>query len=494
MQRLPGSLIGTLQGAVLEESRAPYYVLLCRHLRSAILEGALAAGERLPSTRTLASDLGVSRTTVEAAYAQLSADGFITRHVGAGSYVTGHMRPAAAPPLVPAAAAGPHRTFSRRGKQIAAGAESILPLPTLVFSACMPSLEAFPAGVWNRLLSRQLRKVSERALVQTAPAGDRMLREAVAAHAAASRGVRCSWEQVLILSSTQQALDLSARLLMDPGDACWIEEPGYLGARGALMGAGARLIPIPVDRRGIDVAHGERAGPGARLAYVSPSSQYPLGASLALERRLALLAWAQRTGAWILEDDYDSEFRPPRAPVMALQGLGGGDRVLYMGTFNKVLFPGLRLAFLIVPAPLAEGFGRALAAAGGAPSSVLQLALADFMAEGHLAAHVRRVRQLYRSRREAFLERAQRVLGPGIAVDADATGLQVILWLPDGSDDVAVSRAARQAGLDLPPVSRMYLGAPGRAGLVVSDAGERPDRVEAGLASLARILAGIGMA
>jgi GntR family transcriptional regulator/MocR family aminotransferase len=318
-------------------------------------------------------------------------------------------------------------------------------------------------------------------------AGYRPLREAIATHVAAARAVRCDWRQVIVFSSTQQSLDLAARLLLDPGDSVWMEEPGYPGARAAFTASGARVVPVPVDGMGLSVSAGKTLAPATRLAYVTPSHQFPLGTTLSLARRLELLRWATEHEAWIIEDDYDSEFRYTGRPLASLQGIDGGERVIYAGTFNKIFFPSLRLAFLIVPEALVDSFTAARAATDGAPPTLLQGALADFIASGHLAAHIRRMRELYRSRRDALLDAASEI-GRLVALGPADTGLHVVAHLPDGADDRDIARRAHAQGLGAPPLSRYYLGPPSASGLLLGYAHEPPERIRQGIRTLARVL------
>jgi len=489
-----GLLISPLRSKTTEEA-VPLYAQVYRRIRQLILSGSLGAGQRLPSARSLAVDISASRTTVEAAYAQLWAEGFIVRRVGSGTYVAAVLP--GVPPVRGRAASrtratekapGAEANLSRRGRALdAAGRQVSLSAP-LWFSSCVPALDLFPVDIWNRLLSRRARRLGKDALALAAPAGIRALREAIAAHIAAARGVHCDWRQVLALSSTQQALDVAARLLLDDSEAVWFEEPGYLGGRAALQGAGGRLVPVPVDNEGMVLDRAMAEAPAARLAYVTPSHQFPLGVTLSLPRRLQLIGWARRERSWIFEDDYDSEFRYAGHPLTALHGLDENGRVLYAGTFNKMLFPGIRIAFLVLPEALIESFSNAIGATSGSLSTLTQYALADLLAEGHFATHLRRVRQLYAERRDALLTAVGKHLGDRVRLGPVDTGLHAIVWLQRGVNDAAVSRRAADAGMDLPPLSRYYLGRPAGPGLLLTYAGEAPDRIEVGIRRLARLL------
>jgi GntR family transcriptional regulator/MocR family aminotransferase len=478
------------------EAAVPLYAQVYRRVRDVIMSGSLAAGQRLPSARSLAGDIGASRTTVEAAYAQLWAEGFIVRRVGSGTYVAPALP--GVPPMggrgaarrVPEKGRGSEATLARRGRALdAAGRQVSLSAP-LWFSSCVPALDLFPVDIWNRLVSRRARHLGTEALAQAPPAGVRVLREAITAHIAAARGVRCDWRQVLVLSSTQQALDLTARLLLDEGESVWFEEPGYLGGRAALAGAGGRLVPVAVDGEGLVVERARAGAPAARLAYVTPSHQFPLGVTLSLPRRLQLIDWARRERSWVFEDDYDSEFRYTGHPLTALHGLDENGRVLYAGTFNKMLFPGVRLAFLVLPETLIEPFVSALGATSGSLPTLSQYVLADFLSEGHFAAHLRRVRQLHGERRDALLIAVQKHLGDRVRLGPVDTGLHSVAWLPRGTNDAALSSRAADAGMDLPPLSRYYLERPAGPGLLITYAGEAPERIGEGMRRLGRLVGG----
>ena len=454
-------------------SRLPLHRQLYEGVRENILEGRLSAGVKLPSTRALSSELGVSRNTVMNAFLQLVAEGYLEGQVGSGTYVSrslpdellraqfstgsGHVRGLEDGGL------------SERGATLAA-ARAITSRDhgaPRAFRPCIPALDAFPFEIWERLVRRRWRRRSAELLGYGHPAGYRPLREGIADYLGASRAVRCSWEQVIVVSGSQQGLDLAAKLLLDPGDAAWIEDPGYVGARAALVGVGARLVPVPVDGEGIDVAAGERIEPGARLAYVTPSHQYPSGVTMSLPRRLRLLEWAKRTGARVVEDDYDSEYRYSGRPLEALQGLDSGGQVIYVGTFSKVLFPSLRLGYLVVPENLVDAFCAARALSDRHSPIVEQAVLTDFIVEGHFSRHMRRMRTLYAERQTTLVEAAGRELAGILEVRPAEAGMHLVGRLPEGADDLSAARRAYRLGVEAPALSAHAMEPLSRGGLLL---------------------------
>lgn len=468
-------------------------------LREAILRGQLPAGTRLPASRVLAADLNVSRNTVTNAYEQLMAEGYLEGRTGAGTFVTGDLPdvmlqvgpPPASPPTHLAQPQLDHRLLSPRGAIMAAAPVSPArdddgPRP---FRAGLPALDAFPFKLWGRLLSRRWRNLSPAMLAYGQAAGYQPLRQAIAAYLGAARGVRCEAAQVIIVAGAQQAIDLAARVLLNPAEAVWIENPGYLGARGALLAAGARLVPVPVDARGLDVEAGVRACPQARMAYISPSHQYPLGVTMSLPRRLALLQWASQAQAWILEDDYDSEFRYTGPPLAALQGLDATGRVIYIGTFSKVLFPALRLGYLVAPPALVEAFVAARGLADRGSPWLEQAVLADFITEGHFARHIRRMRALYAERQSALVELAQQRLAGLLDIKSAEAGLHLVGWLPAGVDDREISQRLAAHGLEALPVSSYAITPLPRGGLILGYAATDLTAIRQGVHRLEAILA-----
>jgi GntR family transcriptional regulator / MocR family aminotransferase len=457
-------------------------------VRRAILDGVVAPGTRLPSSRALADDLGVSRTTTLLAVEQLQAEGYLTARRGSGTFVASELpddllrRQATRP-----AARLRHPPLSRRGAALVAAPQGAQRLggPPRAFRIGTPGVDRFPVSLWWRLTSRRLRSVTSAQLDYGDPAGLPALREAIAAHVQAARGTRCEAAQVLIVAGAQQGLELISRLLLDPGDRVWMEEPGYPGARSALLGAGARILPVRVDADGLDVETGARRAGDARLVYVTPSHQYPLGVPMSLPRRLALLRWASAARAWVIEDDYDSEFRYGARPVPCLHGLDVDGRVIYVGSFSKTLFPALRLGFLIVPRDLQEGLVAARAAADQHPPVLDQAVLADFIVEGHFARHLRRMRVVYRERLDALTAAAERFGRGVLRVRPTRTGLHAIADL-DGVDAAGVSREAAARGVEATPLSAYFAGRePPPNALVLGFAAVRPEAARRGMERLA---------
>ncbi len=463
-------------------------------LSEAILSRRLVPGTRLPPTRALAAELGVSRNTVVNAFEQLLAEGYIEGKVGSGTFVSlalpdeilrGRAKQAPLHHTVP-----PHPVLSRRGSLIAATsvtASGDAGRPR-AFRPGVPALDAFPFETWVRLANKRWRILPREFLTYRDAAGYPPLREAIAAYLGASRGVRCEPAQVIVVSGSQQGLDLAARVLLDPGDSVWVEDPGYRGARSVLLGAGARLVPVPVNAEGLNVSAGIKQGGGARMVYVTPSHQYPLGVTMTLGRRLTLLDWANRSGAWVLEDDYDSEYRYAGRPLPALQGLDTAGRVIYIGTFSKVLFPALRLGYLVVPPELAEAFVAARAMTDRQPPILEQAVLADFIAEGHFARHIRRMRTLYAERQEVLVEAAKHELGGVLEIASAQAGLHLLAYLRKGLDDRQVSQRLAAIQLEAPPLSAYSSSHLEHGGLVLGYAAVTEPEIREGVRKMKTIL------
>ena len=485
-----------------EEAPLPLHRQVYGHLRQAILTGRLPAGTKLPSTRALAAQLSLARNTISAAYDQLLAEGYLLTRNGAGTYVCGTLpdetfrparqRPALIPPP-PAPATVPRlsRWASRAvdGARADRGSPPASGLPFDFRHGC-PALDRFPTEIWRRLLARQLQRGERHSFDYAPSAGYVPLRRAIADYLRRSRAVRCSPEQVLIVNGSQQGLDLMARLLLDPGDTVIVEDPGYAGARRAFAAHGATLLPAPVDAAGLvsESLEGLSDETSPRLVYVTPSHQFPTGALMSLPRRLALLRWARERGALVLEDDYDSEFRYAGRPVEALQGLDEAGTVVYLGTFSKVLFPALRIGYLVLPEPLIAPAQAAKWLSDRFTPTLEQQALAEFFDEGHFERHLLRMRRVYHSRRDAFLSAVDRELGELVEPVIADTGLHALVRLR-GTLAVGelVARAAA-AGVGIYPAGPHYLHPPDGAALVMGFTGLDELHIAEGLRRLGKVM------
>jgi len=431
----------------------PIYLQICERFRTAIASGHLRPGDRVPALRGLATQLSTARGTVELAYTILVDEGYLQMRGAAGTFVS--------PSLPASLKIAPNASEAARTTQSAsrpvAVAMSGEPRP---LQPGLPALDAFPRNVWHRLLSSRARSGDRAMLAYPDPAGYRPLREHIATYLGLSRGVNCVPEQVFVTGGYRATLELVLRSLAKPDDGMWYEDPGYLLARGFLAETGMHLIPVPVDEDGIDVERGKRLDPQARFALVTPSHQSPLGRTLSLTRRMALLDWAEKSGSWIIEDDYDSEFRYTGRPLPALKSLDRRDHVIYCGTFSKVMFPGLRLAYAVVPQRAVERVGRVAHSMNAGSPTLSQAAVADFMERGHFARHLKRMRTLYGERRVLLVRALEAAFGDRLSVDLPPGGIQFAAHFtmgPDGPvDDVAVAARAREAGLAVLPLSVWY--------------------------------------
>jgi len=479
-----GALLPSI--AIDRAAATPLGAQLAHALRELIVTAVLRPGDRLPSSRTLAADLGLSRTTVVDVYDQLTAEGLIVSRVGDGAYVSAD---AVARPARPAADGRPARLARLAGE----ASEQFLPRiahPAVprAFVTGTPAYDAFPMPLWSQLTARVLRGPRPALMRYPDAGGLPALREAIAGHLRMNRGIACAADEVFVFQGAQDAFTRIAAALLDPGDPVWFENPGHIGARNALIAAGARLVPVPVDHEGLDVAAGLAAAPAFRLAFVTPAHQQPLAVAMSLERRRALIAAAERADAWILEDDAVGELHFVGRPPPPLRGLDPSARVIHVGSFSKSLFPALRLGFALVPPGLAEVFERiAGAILQGAPTP-LQATLAAFIADGHFAAHVRRMRKLYAERHDALIDAAARRLDGLIEIRPTRSGLATIGHLPPDADEEAIAVAAAARSLSVAPVSRFCLAPiPGRA-LALGFAAAPPREIVAGVEALANAL------
>lgn len=506
------SMLDTLAWcAQLDRSAAtPLYQQLCDSLRTAILAGRIEPGVRLPSTRDLADELNISRNTVVVAYDQLQAEGFLDALVGHGTVVSRQLSNRLRRPPAGDHAEAPLRLAARAAQvqRLAARGQAAAPAPiphraATLFRVGVPALDEFPMKTWGRIVSRRAHRLSADHLDYQGAAGHAPLRRAIAAYLGVSRGITCDADEVLIVAGAQGGMSLAAQVLLDPGETAWVEDPGYRNALGALVGAGVRAQPVPVDSEGIDVTMGRRLAPAARLACVTPSHQFPLGITMSLSRRLDLLAWARQAGAWIMEDDYDSEFHYAGHTVRALRGLDcGADQVIYVGSFSKIMFPGLRLGYLVVPGAHARAFQAALRFTQLQVPLLEQAATADFILEGHLARHIGRMRSIYAERQAALVSSLRRHFGGPAGLPAG--GMHLVLPLGDGCNDVAIAALAARQGLGVQALSPHCAesgaitgadtgaGHPSRRGLLIGFANTPVERMERGVATLAAIVDQVG--
>ncbi|MFP2905670.1 PLP-dependent aminotransferase family protein [Pyxidicoccus sp. 3LFB2] len=470
-------------------SKASLQEQLCQGLRQAISTGVLAPGTRLPSTRQLASELAVSRTTVVASLLQLLEEGYLTARERSGTFVAedaGRLAAAPAGGRPRASSDSPLRLSRRMTELERAWTEGVLPAPGArprAFRLSRPALDHFPVRDWSRILSRRAARISYAQLDYGEEAPE--LRSAIAQLVSSSRGMRVHADQVLLFTGSQRALEFAVGAVLDRGDKAWMEDPGYAGARGVLRAAGASIISVPVDDQGLVVAEGVARAKDARLAFTTPSCQFPLGVTMSLSRRQELLRWADAANACIVEDDYDCEFRYTGAPLAALHGLDASHRVLYVNSFSRTMFPALRLGYLVAPERLAERLRRARATLEEPLPSLVQLALVDFIAEGHFVRHLRKMKVLYRQRRDALLSAASAAGLHRLKVRRVESGLHAIAELPEGVDAEAVCVAAARRGVEVLPLSRFSADARSApAALVLGFGAVDPERARDGMTGL----------
>ena len=484
-------------GALLQSVRidrascAPLGHQLARALRELMLGAVLRPGDRLPSSRTLARDLGVSRTTVVDVYEQLAAEGLIVARVGAGTLVSTALRGHIAPSAPPAPRPG-HRP-ARLARLAADASEQFFPRighpqGSRAFTTGTPAYDAFPLPLWAQLSARALRGSRHELLRYPEAGGLPELREAIAGHLRMNRGVTCRAEEIFVVGGAQEAFNRIANLLIDPGDPVWFENPGHIGARNSFVAAGAALVPVPIDDQGLDVAAGLAAAPAFRLAFTTPAHQQPLGVTMTLERRLELLAAAEAADAWLVEDDYDGEFWYAGHMPPTLRSIDVSGRVIYVGSFSKSLFPALRIGFILAPPGLAEVIGRVGRAVLQGPPTALQATLAAFIREGHFAAHIRRMRGIYAERHDALMEAASRHLAGRLALRPTRTGLQTVGILPPGSDEARIAAAAAARGVTVAPVSRFCIAPIATRALSLGFSAVPPRELVAGVTALRDVL------
>ncbi len=481
---------------ITDDTAVPKHRQIFDQLRTAILDGRLRPGRRLPSTRALAKEIGVSRNTVMSAYDQLLAEGYTSGTVGSGTRVSEVL-----PEDVLAARSvhGDTRNAEdarpQRLSQTAMILQKAPPRPpsggrSQAFKTGTPEIERFPWNLWSRMIARFWRQPPRTLLSYGEVGGYMPLRAAIADYLRAVRGLKCETEQVVVTTGAQQAIDLAVRCLLDPGDTVWAEEPGYVGIRGVVTAVGATLAPVPVDAEGLNVAAGIRSAPNARMAIVTPSHQYPLGTVMSLRRRLELMEWAAAQDAWILEDDYDSEYRYTGRPLSALQGLDAAGRVIYVGTFSKVLFPAIRLGYLVLPPDLVQPFLRVRRNLDDQTPIAMQPVLAEFIDSGHFAAHVRRMRVLYAERQAMLTAALRETLADRITIEGEEAGMHIVArFAPNlGVRDIDVEQRAAEAGLTVAALSRYYTGAERQNGLLLGYASVPERDIKRGVATLGHVI------
>ena len=463
---------------------------LCDELRRAILEERLPRGIRMPGTRTFAAQYKIARRTAVTVYEQLQSEGYLTSSLGSGTVVNSRL-PEDWLGEIPAKTSAfpkklPHKAVSHPPRT--EFEEVMSPGPARPFHPIAPDLSEFPIDTWARLSSRRLRRIPTSILARGELAGFRPLRESVAAYLGSSRGVTRSPDEIIIVSGVQQALDLLARLLITPGDHVWVEDPGYTGAVDAFRQAGACIIPVKVDAAGFDPGLAGRLSKTARLAYVTPAHQFVLGATMPVERRLSLLSMARERCAYVIEDDYDSEFRFAGQPIPALQSLDRADSIIYTGSFNKVLFPSLRIGYIALPPALVEAVLKLRWQTDRYPPGLTQAVLCDFIAEGHFGRHVRRMRELYAARLCSFQTHGSRYLGELLELPRVEAGMNIPARLSNGMSSIQAHALADVAGIVSIPLDRYALRRRDLNGLLLGFAAFTDREIREGAIKLARAL------
>jgi GntR family transcriptional regulator / MocR family aminotransferase len=481
-----------------ESSDVPLYRQIYEAIRLTILNGGLPSKSRLPASRALADQLGVARTTVINAYEQLLAEGYLEGKAGAGTFVAEHLPEEFLQTSSFERLEDQQNPLARKvnlsdyGRRLANNSGIILlhhgTTALLPFQHGVPAINEFPFAVWARIAQKLHRKPSGAILSYGDSFGFQSLRDAIATHLGSARGVRCVAEQIIITNGTQQALDLIGRIFLANNNEVCIEDPGYLGARDSFAAAGARIVPVPIGAEGFDVQQAQTQSRKVRLVYVTPSHQYPLGITMSLARRLALLEWARERDAFVIEDDYNSEYRYAGRPLASLQGLDRDGRVIYLGTFSKTIFPALRVGYLVLPADLVDLFAAARALIDLHSPLIDQAILAEFIAEKHFSRHVRRMRSIYEERQQVLVEEARKNLKGILEVAPAQAGMHLIGWLREGISDREVSRRAAKVDLNIAPVSTYCLSTKLRGGLLLGYTAYDEKQIKQGVKKLARVL------
>ncbi|HEU4888646.1 MAG TPA: PLP-dependent aminotransferase family protein [Thermoanaerobaculia bacterium] len=462
-------------------------------LRAEILEGRLRPGSRLSGTRDLAAQYGLSRGTIVSAFEQLQSEGYVEGSVGSGTYVSkilpDELLKAPRQTGTQTSQGRTKRDVSDYARRLNLTTTSTFDMrPTRAFRTDMPALDLFPTTLWTQIAARRIRRLSANALLGSEPLGYRPLRNAISDYLTVSRGVKCEPGQIAIVSGVQDALDLVARLILDPGDRVCMEEPGYQGAAEVFESVGAKVCPVMLDEQGMKVP--QRRLRTARLIYITPAHQFPMGMTMSLPRRLELLEWARNAGALIFEDDYDSEYRYSGRPIPSLQGLDASGQVIFFGTFNKVLFPSLRVGYLVIPPDLVPHVTAAIAVTRRHAPVIDQAVLCDFITEGHFGRHLRRMRQIYAERLSVLLESARERLAGLLEISDIEAGLQTSGWLSNGMTADAAAKAAAQHNVDVVSLSRHSRLPMVREGLQLGFAAVDAREIRRGVRELAIALEG----
>jgi GntR family transcriptional regulator / MocR family aminotransferase len=490
MKRVAATLLPPI--AIERAASMPMHRQIYEWFQNAIKEGRIRPGGRVPSSRGLAAELGVSRIPVVNAYEQLHAEGYFETFVGVGTRVARSI-PTESPAFGKARYARIPRGHAVHPvpRQISDRASLWNKAPSQpwlsklgAFRVSLPALDHFPVNIWSKLISRHSKAVSRTMLAYGDAMGYGPLREAIAEYVRTVRGVRCEASQILVTTGSQQGLQIASQVLLNARDRVCMEDPGYPGARQAFAMAAAQIIPIKVDDEGIVVSELARKGGCAKLVYVTPSHQYPMGMTMSAARRMQLLKWAAGNGTWIIEDDYDSEFRFDSRPIASLQGLDSVARVIYMGTFSKVLFPALRLGYLVLPEDLLSACRKARDCMDIFSPTLNQAVLTDFIREGHFARHLRRMRMLYMERRKTLVNALQIHLGDSVEISGAEAGMHLVILLRPGLDDMAVSKEATLNNLSAMPLSSCRISSGGRGGLVLGYGGVSAENIQDGVRKL----------
>jgi len=479
--------------AVDRKEASPLHQQIYDGYRAAVLRGELHPGDRIPSSRNLARDLSVSRFPVLNAYAQLLAEGYLETRDGSGTFVSRSLPEQQM--LVAEAADDATQTIS--GARPVARRNSLyrtFRFPRMLrgwgsFGVHQSALEQFPFHVWSSLVSRYSQNPQASAIHHVDPLGSERFRETIRDYLRTSRGVKCEADQIMVVSGFQQALDITVRVLLDPGNSVWVEEPGCYLQRTVLAAAGCRLVPVPVNSEGLIVASGLQRSRKARAAFVTPSHQFPLGSTMSATRRMQLLDWAQESGAWIIEDDCDSEYRYESQPIASMQGMDVNSRVIYIGTFSEVLFPSIRLGYVVIPRDLVEMFITVRHAMDISPPYLYQEVMTEFINAGHFARHLRKMRQIYSQRRAALIESLsdEFPVDSGLEIHGADAGMHLTVTLPRGLSDTEISAKAARERLWLWPLSPSYMGEP-RQGFVLGFGSTLVDQMPRAVCQMKSIL------